>query len=221
MAWYLVKYRDNSTSILQNFFQYLGVFRKNASSSAETFYLSGCNFHSRWTDWNEMLKHSNSVTIKLNLSLRLTKYHAMKTYAVLNKAPHHEDIWWSGGIAPRILNLGTRWRWVGSLTTPPLYPLGNSQQYPLDRSLGGPQSRSGRGGEEKESLACLCRESNHGRPDPSLVTVVTELPCLHLIYFKRNYFKKCRVHRQMFQMNVVISNKCNFCHKGKIVPVLN
>jgi hypothetical protein len=32
-----------------------------------------------------------------------------------------------------------------------LYPQGKSGQYPLDRRLGGPQSRSGRGGEEKNS----------------------------------------------------------------------
>jgi hypothetical protein len=31
---------------------------------------------------------------------------------------------WSGGIAPRILNLGTRWRWVVSLTPRPLYTPG-------------------------------------------------------------------------------------------------
>jgi len=31
----------------------------------------------------------------------------------------------------------------------PLYPQGKSPWYPLDRRLGGPQSRSGRGGEEK------------------------------------------------------------------------
>jgi hypothetical protein len=35
---------------------------------------------------------------KVKLSLCLTKHHAMKTY------------WGSGGIAPRILDLGTRWR---------------------------------------------------------------------------------------------------------------
>jgi len=53
-------------------------------------------------------------------SLCLTKHPAMKTY-------------WIGGIAPSILGLGTKRRWVVSLTPRPLYP----------------QSRSGRGGEEK------------------------------------------------------------------------
>jgi hypothetical protein len=38
------------------------------------------------------------VKVKVKLSLCLTKHHAMKTY------------WESGGIAPRILDHGTRWR---------------------------------------------------------------------------------------------------------------
>jgi hypothetical protein len=38
------------------------------------------------------------VKVNVKLSPCLTKHHAMKTY------------WGSGGIAPRILDLGTRWR---------------------------------------------------------------------------------------------------------------
>jgi hypothetical protein len=72
-------------------------------------------------------------------SLCLTKHPSVKTY------------WGSGGIAPRILDLGTRWRWVVNFTPQPLYPQGKipPPRYPLDRSLGGPQSRSGRSGEER------------------------------------------------------------------------
>jgi hypothetical protein len=51
-------------------------------------------------------------------------------------------------------SLGTRWRWVVSFTPLPLYHQGKISWYPLDRRLGGPQSRSGRGGEEKNSQ-CL------------------------------------------------------------------
>jgi hypothetical protein len=36
-------------------------------------------------------------------------------------------------------------------------------QYPLDRSVSGPQSRSGRCGVHK-TISCPCRESNPGRP---------------------------------------------------------
>jgi hypothetical protein len=50
------------------------------------------------------------VKVKAKLSLCLTKHHAMKAY------------WGSGGIAPRIPDLGTRWRWVVSFTPRQLYP---------------------------------------------------------------------------------------------------
>jgi hypothetical protein len=69
----------------------------------------------------------------------LTKHHAMKTY------------WGSEGIAPRILALSTRLRRVVSFTPRPLYPQGKSPSYPLNRRLGGPQSRSGHGSIEKNS----------------------------------------------------------------------
>jgi hypothetical protein len=57
----------------------------------------------------------------------------------------------SGGVAPRILDLGTRLRWVVNFTPRLLYPQGKSPRYPLDRRLGGPQSRSRRGVEEENS----------------------------------------------------------------------
>jgi hypothetical protein len=39
----------------------------------------------------------------------------------------------------------------GQLHAPAALPQRKSSWYPLDRNLGGPQSRSGRGGEEKDS----------------------------------------------------------------------
>jgi hypothetical protein len=74
-----------------------------------------------------------------------------KVALCFNWAPHHGGVLGVGGIAPRILDLGTRWRWVVSFTPRPLYPRGKSPWYPLDRRLGGPQSRYGRGGERKIS----------------------------------------------------------------------
>jgi hypothetical protein len=62
-----------------------------------------------------------------------------------------EAYWRGGGIAPHILDLGTSWRWVVSFTPRPLYTQGKSPRYPQDRRLGGPQSRSGHGGEENNS----------------------------------------------------------------------
>jgi hypothetical protein len=63
------------------------------------------------------------VKVEVQSSLCLTKHHATKAY------------WGSGGIAPRILDLGNRWRLVVSFTPRPLYPLGKSNWYSLDRRL--------------------------------------------------------------------------------------
>jgi hypothetical protein len=63
--------------------------------------------------------------------------------------------WGSEGITPRIIDLGIdggEWSAsrIGRFTTPGKEPL-----VPLDRRLSGPQSRSGRGGEEKNSQPLL------------------------------------------------------------------
>jgi hypothetical protein len=64
---------------------------------------------------------------KVKLSLCLT-----------NQALRHESVWGSGCVYPRFLYVGTSWRWVVSFTPLPHY----KRLYPLDRRLGGPQSRS-------------------------------------------------------------------------------
>jgi hypothetical protein len=56
---------------------------------------------------------------------------------------------------------------VVSLMTRQLYPQGNSPWYPLDRRLGGLQSRSGRGGEKKNSQPLLGLE-------PQIIQPVTQ-----------------------------------------------
>jgi hypothetical protein len=50
---------------------------------------------------------------------------------------------------------------VVSFKPRPLYPQGKGPWYPLDRSLGGPQSRSERGGEEKIVGIMTYTEINH------------------------------------------------------------
>jgi hypothetical protein len=46
---------------------------------------------------------------------------------------------------------------VASFTPRPLYPQEKSPWYPLDRRVGGPQSRSGRGGEDSQHIGRLRR----------------------------------------------------------------
>jgi hypothetical protein len=69
----------------------------------------------------------------------LTEHHAMKTY------------WRSGGIAPRIIDLGTGMEMIGQLHAPAALLPGKEPRYPLGRRMGGPQNRCGHGGEEKNS----------------------------------------------------------------------
>jgi hypothetical protein len=69
----------------------------------------------------------------------LNKHHALKAY------------WGSGCIAPCILEIGNRGGVSCQLHGPAALSKGKSRRYPLDRRLGGPQSRSGRDGEEKNS----------------------------------------------------------------------
>jgi hypothetical protein len=95
------------------------------------------------------IQNLSRLQSEINWFLCLTKYHAMKLYPVLNQAARHRDIWRNGGITPHLLNHGSRWRWVVSFTPRPLYLRGKSPRYPLDRRLGGPQSRSGHSGDEE------------------------------------------------------------------------
>jgi hypothetical protein len=58
------------------------------------------------------------LTYRCTSSLLPTHFSNMKcllvltSYCVLNLASHQEDVWGSGGAAPRILNISNRWWWV-------------------------------------------------------------------------------------------------------------
>jgi hypothetical protein len=81
-----------------------------------------------------------------------------KFVSVLNQAPRYEDVWRSGGIAELFLTRtldGVEWSAPRPL---PFYLRGNSPRYPLDRRLGGPQSRFGRCGEEQNLLPLLGKQ---------------------------------------------------------------
>jgi len=55
-------------------------------------------------------------------------------------------------MTPSILSIGTTRSWVVSLKPRLVYCHGKSFWLPLDRSLGGSQSRSGHGGKEKRPI---------------------------------------------------------------------
>jgi hypothetical protein len=89
----------------------------------------------------------------------------------------------SGCIDPHFLDLGTNWRWVASFTPRPLSPPGKSSRYPLDRTLGGPQSRSGRWREEKIYYPTGTRTPINRSSSPQAVAIPTEIS-RPLIYFR-------------------------------------
>jgi hypothetical protein len=95
---------------------------------------------------------------------------------VLTKAPRHEDVSRTGGIAPRILNTDTRRRWVVTFTPRPLYSNGKRFRYSET------QSGSRRGGEERKFHHCPCWKLTSGRPARSLFSILTELPPLRDLF---------------------------------------
>jgi hypothetical protein len=91
-----------------------------------------------------------------------------------NWAPRYEDLRGNRGIAPCILKLSIRWRWIVSFTVRPHYSQGNT---PSTRCIGcGPQSRSGLCAVEKKFLLYTWWWSKSCRPFRRLVTIPTELP---------------------------------------------
>jgi hypothetical protein len=75
----------------------------------------------------------------------------VKLSLCFNWAPCHTGVLGNGVIAPRIIDLGIRWRRMVSFTRRPRYPQEKSPWNLLDRRLGGPRSQSGHGGEEENT----------------------------------------------------------------------
>jgi hypothetical protein len=97
---------------------------------------------------------------------------------------------------------------VTNFTFRPLYPQGKSLWYPLDRRLGGPQRRSGCGGEEKNS------QSLSGLESPIIQSIAqsytTELP--RLSSKKYNFYQETappHFGREVVEyMNAVYQSRC-------------
>jgi hypothetical protein len=86
-------------------------------------------FWTRW--WRE--KFPVPAGKKIKMVLCITKHHVMKRILCLNHAIMTSG---SGGTAPRIFKLSTRWKWVFSFTAQTLGPLGRTARFMLDTRLG-------------------------------------------------------------------------------------
>jgi hypothetical protein len=84
----------------------------------------------------------------------------VKLSLCFNWAPCHESVWGSGGIAPCILYLGTRWRWVADFTSWPdrFTP---RERAPCTHWIGGWEGpRAGLDAVVKREIPSPCRDSN-------------------------------------------------------------
>jgi hypothetical protein len=103
-----------------------------------------------------------------------------------NWLPRHEGVFESGGIAPRILDLSTRWRWSASRPSR-FIPQGKIPWCPLDKRLGEPQSRSGRCGEGKNSQALSRLETPITQTVTQRYTAELSWFLLTLVYFSKRF----------------------------------
>jgi hypothetical protein len=94
--------------------------------------------------------------------LFLTAHHAMKAYCG------------SVYIHRRILDFGTRWRWVVSFTPRPLYPQGKSPWYTLDKGWVGP--RDSLDAMVTRKIPSPYRDSNPNHPARSLALYRWDIP---------------------------------------------
>jgi hypothetical protein len=108
----------------------------------------------------------------------------------------HEDVLGSGDIARRILNLGTRWRWLASFTPQALYP---GERAPGTHWIGGwVGPRAGLNAVAKRNNTYHYRESKPGRPAHSSATILPELPRLLHSPDLAHFSKEISVRKMIF-----------------------
>jgi hypothetical protein len=113
------------------------------------------------------------IHISCIFGLKLSSSHALKSYK------GHRVI------APVIVNLGSRGRWVVNFT-PWLSQPRKEARYPFTRMRGGLQSWSGHSGEEKNLLSLLGCEPQNIQP---IVYLLYRLHCHNFCMYGLEYFK--------------------------------
>jgi hypothetical protein len=133
--------------------------------------------------------------------------------------------WGSESMAPRIPDLGTIWRWMTNFTSRPLYPQSKRQWYPLDRRLGGLQSRSEHGGKEKYSNLLPGFEPPIIQPVAQRYTIelswlFEETVCSMMMIWIVPADGSCQCTWHRFHPTVSFIIFCKGKDKGEVVPVL-
>jgi hypothetical protein len=103
-----------------------------------------------------------------------------------------------------IIDLDTRCRWVVSFKPRPIYPRRDSPRYPLDRRLGGPESRSERYGKGREKFFPLPGNEHGFLSRPASNLLATAIPPWAM-WLK----KKSKLNTEWRSLNFL----WNFCSK--------
>jgi hypothetical protein len=134
--------------VLQSFVGWIFGREKTVEISINCILSSYMRFPLLWLDTKLHTRGYDFLVSETYIYFQCSKFKKLSLYWT-NKSTMPWRRMGSGRIKPRIVDLGTSWRWVVSFTSQPLYPLWKSPRYPLDGRLGGPQNRSGLREEEK------------------------------------------------------------------------
>jgi hypothetical protein len=143
------------------------------------------------SDWSTHF-YSSYMYVCMDLCVCVCVRWKVVVVPVFSEVSRHEDVWRSRSTAPCILNPGSRRKWTISFTLRPLYSLGKSPRYPLNKRLGGLQRLSESGDEEKKNLF-PCRESKPCRSVSILVIVLVEISRLICFTNYKQVYKKVKV----------------------------
>jgi hypothetical protein len=95
--------------------------------------------------------------------------------------------------------------WVVSFTPRLLYPEGKRPWYPLNRRLCGPQSRSGRGGGEKNSQPPPERESSNIDKSQRFGKIAPSRPYASMYYIWNNTELQKRITEVWWQIHIYVN----------------
>jgi hypothetical protein len=172
--------------------------------------------HSQLKSRNSLLNAWNSQSLHLHnwfVYVNHKRFDTIKAKAV----PLHATEALERGELLLILDLGTRWDWVVSITPRPRFSPGKGPRYPLYRRLGGPQSRSGHRLEEKSFR--LCQGSHLDRP--AVQPIARCYPAHFDVIRKRNYPTRLGICVVLAIGPIVRGNKpgrARWVFKGEKIP---
>jgi hypothetical protein len=167
--------------------QYEGVIKRFRTESDTKYMLTKINTRSEATQRvmaAKLTRLTHKIAIQLHLVAESCTICSSRSKRLVRKLLNTPFYYWQ---PPAFFYLSTRWRWMVSFMPRPLYSQGKSPWYSLDRRLYGPQSRLGRGDEQKNSQPLPGLEPPIIQPVAQRYTAeLSRLPLINKL--SRNYY---------------------------------